>query len=282
MEILFYFKDPRFSESSIDANQLLEVENFKKKIQGNSVYRDFTSTDQFRTLLLAHLSDAIESLRKNTGYKSDVQIRLNEQSVSNGVGLGAQGFEDDWGLFELTHQVEESMDSVSEKFSDLTFAIKLLGEKLGNRTREFESLKSTDQKVDRNDSKRILLRIAADILSYSGTVDRLMPDIERDFIGAISAMQKSVIISDEDGFSDDDERDELVLVLREMRETLLEVSLQVTDFKESIDSVPRLIAKTNQAKRAASRSTNRMVNFLDDSVTNIETVLEALTGPNGQ
>ena len=109
-----------------------------------------------------------------------------------------------------------------------------------------------------------------------------MPDIERDFIGAISAMQKSVIISDEDGFSDDDERDELVLVLREMRETLLEVSLQVTDFKESIDSVPRLIAKTNQAKRAASRSTNRMVNFLDDSVTNIETVLEALTGPNGQ
>ena len=80
---------------------------------------------------MAHLSDAIESLRKNTGYKSDVQIRLNEQSVSNGVGLGAQGFEDDWGLFELTHQVEESMDSVSEKFSDLTFAIKLLGEKLG-------------------------------------------------------------------------------------------------------------------------------------------------------
>lgn len=37
-KIMFYFRDPRTSEEKIDADELLKIEDFKKRLRGKGVY----------------------------------------------------------------------------------------------------------------------------------------------------------------------------------------------------------------------------------------------------
>ena len=69
-EILFYFKDPRKSESPIDARQFLKVSEFKEKIGSLGIYEEFDTQESRKTMVMAGLVKAIDRLKSRAGTDS--------------------------------------------------------------------------------------------------------------------------------------------------------------------------------------------------------------------
>lgn len=280
-EILFYFKDPRKSETAIDAEQLVKVANFKTKVGGLGIYGDFDTHDSLKTMVMAALVKAIERLKNRieVGKKSD-DHKTQEEPLKPKTGntlIQVSEFDEDIGIMELTDIVFDAFENSADTMATITTATKKLGDKTETRVNEIENFNRTgDIRQDNKASKSIIDKIAAEMQRYSNILDQATPDVKRDFSAALRAMQHVVMISNQDGISSADDVKELVDQLEEMKLTLDTVREQILGFQNAISSMPRMTSKLNQAKRRTLKSVGDFLAFISDSSVNIDTTLSAI------
>lgn len=277
-EILFYFKDPRKSETIIDAEQLLKVANFKKKLGGLGVYGEFDTHDSLKTMVVAALIKAIERLKSRVTVnekRGDAEKPLKPNTDSALIEVSE--FDEDIGLMELSEIVLDAFENSTDTMETITTATKKLGDKIENRTAELRKIDLTGEfRQDNKATKPIIEKVAAEMQRYSHILDQATPDLKREFSSALRGMQHAVIISRQDGISSTDDVNELVDQLENMKSTLDDVHVQIAKFQRAISATPRMTSKLNQAKRRTLKSISEVLDFLSESSVNIDTTLSAI------
>lgn len=280
-EISFFFKDPRRSETPIDAEQFLKVSNFKLRLTNLGVYEDFETQESLKTKAVVALSKAIDRLKTKTTVVKVSDIEEPQESSSSaetGSSLVlASDFDEDIGLIELTEIVFDGLENSTETLNVIGAATKNLGAKFEARTAELLSLKQTGNfREDNSVRKPIIEKAAAEMQRYSHILDQNIPNARREFSSALRGMQHAVIISNQDDTSNTDDNKVLVDQLEEMQSVLTSVHGQTSNFRDIISGTPRMTSKLNQAKRRTLKSLNDLLDFLSEANANISTTLKAI------
>lgn len=279
-EILFYFKDPRQSAAPIDAGQLSKVAAFKEQVSGLGIYEEFDSSNELKTKILAALSRALERIRSGGGAAKSEKVSLDvvDPLSPEGSLVSVGEFDEDVGLIEITDMFYDSVEVFSESMGEITDATVRFSGKVKARTEELGALRPTsDARSDRKDAKEVIEKVAAEMQRYCHVLDRTTPEARRQFSNALRCMEHAMIISHQDGMSDDNDVGALVRELDSLNSIILSVKGVMTSFLEAVTGTPRMTSKLNQAKRRTANSIQDFVDFLDDAMVNVAVALESIS-----
>lgn len=281
-EIMFFFKDPRASESPLDVSQLTKVQSFKDKIQKMGVYEEFESSDGFKTQVIAALMRALERLAEKApseGLTLSVEkLNISTSSMPSGASIvQVSEFDEDIGIIDLVETVLDSIEVFTDNLETMSLATGKLGERMQIKTAELKNLKPTgDTRKDQKTTKNIIEKIAAEMHRYCQVLDQSIPDAKREFLSALRCMEHAVIISNQDGMSSENEVNGLVDELVKIQTVLCTVQAQASGFRDSVSGLPRMTSKLNQAKRRTVNSLNDFLKFLSESSTSTEVTLDSI------
>ena len=278
-EILFYFKDPRRSELPIDAEQLLKVSQFKEKIGPLGIYEPFDSPDTLKTKVLAALSKAIDRLEKNT-HETTSTNEIKEKSSSSPSDhtlIKISEFDEDVGIMDLTEEVYDAIEVFTDNLETMSTATGKLGDRIEARAKEIQNLQPTgDTRRDQKNAKTVVEKVAAELQRYCHILDQSIPNARREFSHALRCTEHAVIISHQDGVSDQEGTEALSSELKALRYTLSVVHGQVSDFRNEISKLPRMTSKLNQAKRRTVNSIDNFLEFLSEASEGIDVSLGSI------
>lgn len=272
-EILFYFKDPRKSELPIDAEHFLKVDGFKKKIGSLGIYENFDSPEHLKAKVLAALAKALDRLEKNAPIfgSNDVAQESSLSTPADGTMIKVSDFDEDIGIMDLTEMIFDAIEVFSDNLDTMSTATGKLGERMEARTKEIGNLQSTgDARKDQKIAKAIIEKVAAELQRYCHTLDQSIPNARREFSYALRCMEHAVIISHQDGMSNQEEAETLVSELEALRSTLSSVHEQTSGFRDEISRLPRMTSKLNQAKRRTVSSIDDFLKFLSEASVSID------------
>ena len=119
--------------------------------------------------------------------------------------------------------------------------------------------------------KKALINEAAKHLdSYSETIDRVVPELDKEFHAAMGLTAQAVIVSSEDGNETDED-------LRAFLQSTNTIISYIGIAKASLDSLlvtirgtPRLTTEMNRAKARAIKSVGALLKFLESSIEELE------------
>lgn len=277
-EILFYFKDPRKSESPIDAHQFLKVDGFKQKIASKGVYCEFETPEGLKTSLLADLSKATDRFLSSSKVTSLAESSGGNEKPETGCKLiETDDFDEDIGILELSDIVFDSLENFNDTLSSIGSATTRFGLRIEEKTLELGKLpKSGNARQDQKKSKPYIEKIAAEMQRLSHKIDLETPIARKDFSMALKAMQRAVLVMGQDGLSKGSDNDDLARQLRDLKVQIEGVVPKLSEFKTSIANMPRLTSKLNQAKRRALGSIDELIKFVTDACSIVEKTLGAL------
>ncbi|WP_417209251.1 DUF4062 domain-containing protein [Antarctobacter sp.] len=273
LEILFYFKDFRSAKEVPDVSHLVKIDEFKRRAGKEGVYCEFKNSDEFRSRISSHLSSAVNALRSRHENESVAAQKID-------IDTHERGFEEqeDVGLLELIDGIEDNFSELVEKSAILADAIQILGVKIEGYANELKDIKEkTLGSPNRKVIKRILLKTSTGMREYNGVLEDALPSFEANFSTAIELMGRAIIIQGEDGFSNRNEIDDLFEELKNLKAVLETVRDEMANFDKSVKDVPRLDTGVNQAKRAINRAHQRLDDWFDSSVRQIDVVMTAMS-----
>ena len=277
-EILFYFKDPRKSESPIDARQFLKVSEFKEKIGSLGIYEEFDTQESLKTMVMAGLVKAIDRLKSRAG--TDSQSNSHEKShnpVADNALINVSEFDEDIGVMELADIVFDALERFTDILDTITTATVKLTTKLKDRTDELNNRNAIgDARQDQKAVKAILEKTAAEMHRYSHILDQATPDARLEFSSALQSLQHAIIISNQDGMSSADDVKVLTDELKSLQLDLETSYGHTLSFQSTISSWPRMTSKLNQAKRRTLKSVGDLLGFISEASLNIDTTLNAI------
>lgn len=278
-EILFFFKDARKSNSPIDADQYIKVSEFKKCIGKFGIYEDFDSSESLRAKVTTALLKAIDRMKKDS---PDVSDRSEAQAVpllasSEYALVNVDDFDEDIGIIDLTEMVYVSFEVVTDNLETMGAATGKLGERLQFGTDEITNMQRTgDVRKDQGKAKVIIEKIAAEMQRYCHKLDQCIPSAQKEFSTALRCMQHAVIISHQDGVSDQEDMATLVKELVDLNSIVKIAYEQIGELLEAVSKTPRMTSKLNQAKRRTIKSINDLLEFLKEASESIEVTLGAI------
>lgn len=272
--IMFYFRDPRTASQEIDAEQLVKVINFKKSIEGNSIYKQYKSIQEFRTYLLDHLASTVDKIRANSNQADNSSASLDYKEVlpleSNLVSEL-----DDLGIMDLEDIAADRFSEFTLLMQRLTASQEMLSDEMNTAAEEINTLNSIPgRSPDRKAAKRILGRVALHMDSYTKEVNSASLQLGKLFTEAINATQSAIIISTEDGTADPSDIESLHGQIKNTRDIMFNLKGHITSFRDSVKAMPRMLQIFNRSKRDLSASLDELINFCEASVRQIDSVLD--------
>jgi hypothetical protein len=277
IEILFFFKDPRKSLTPIDAEQFLKVSHFKRKISSMGIYEEFDNSDNLKSKVSVALVRAISRLQKK---KSSAFEDLENTQTNSSENLPLElvsDFDDDVGIIELTEMMQNAFEALTDSIEVMSVATSKLGERVTSRTKDLARLKSSGSaRADQGSAKIIIEKVAAEMERFCDTLDTCIPKAQGDFSDALRYMQHAVIISHQDGLSNQDDLQNLATQLVGLKEIIEEGYKQMETMRDVVARTPRLTSKLNQAKRRSVASLDKLLDFLKFSSDSIHTTFGAL------
>lgn len=80
--LMFYFKKSPLEMDTLDVDQFTKVKTFKSKLPSlGGLYRDFTDTEDFKTLFRAHLTTNLSELHRRHSSKSSFPPRTDAPAI---------------------------------------------------------------------------------------------------------------------------------------------------------------------------------------------------------
>lgn len=280
-EILFYFKDPRKSNHPIDAEQLIMVQEFKKKVGDLGIYEEFDSSDSFKTKVLAGVSKALDRLQAKSHETDHTSTALEKENnpVTENKIIKISEFDEDVGILDLNEMIYTSVEAFKGNVDRISSSTATLGDRIHTRTEEIKDLKpSGNARRDQKAVKIIIEKVASEMQKYCHILDQSTPNAKQDFAFTLRCMEHAVIISHHDGLSNQEENKELASQLESLIYSVKDTHNRISKFRNSISALPRMTSKLNQAKRRTVNSIDDFLKFLCDAETNINDTLKSITG----
>ncbi|MCT4554505.1 MAG: DUF4062 domain-containing protein [Pelagimonas sp.] len=272
-EVLFYFKDPRSSEHPIDAEQLWKLHTFKESISDKGIYEEFSNTDDLRGRVTTALVKAIDRIKNrtiSTSREPDISIQPATSPQSNAL-IKISDFDEDAGIIDLTEAFLDDIEAFCIGLETIGSATKKLVEKLDLRSEEINKLKPTgDMRKDQKNAKTIVDNVAAELQRYCHILDRTIPDTKEKFSSALLCMKKAIIISRQDGMTNQQEISDILGELETLRLVIQGADTQAKGFRDAISEWPRMSTKLNQAKRRTISTVNNLLVFTSEAANQID------------
>lgn len=265
VQIMFYFKDAGIPPSKTVPEQLAKVQDFKKLIgsEYGGLYHEFETAEQFRTKLRLHLSMLVNDWRKARSTPTSgttttpAAIADTDDPLANLTALTDEDSEE--GLIDLAERATDAFETAAGVLNKMTAVVSELGEKMQERTKEINLVRSSGSAPDLKAVKRISGKAANDLDVYVNRMSVEIPEFRKQHSLAMDAFGRIAIISSTDlNEAPEDIRTELAQ-LEEYLHANAESSGALSGFREAIASSPRMTTAYNRAR-------NRAVAITDDLI----------------
>lgn len=256
-KIMFYFKDGQVSPSQVDAEQLLKVEQFKKKLGDlGSLYWHYKTTDEFVNLTRIHLSKQLQNWDAESPSKNLTAVRAPEPSEP----ATEVGFLD---LLETVEDGFQKMNSVVEKMGA---AVEVLGEQMTRRTAEINRGHAMDQSSRIRYWKKVGNAAAADMQDFCTETEAEIPVFGETYRHVTSALARAASMAREFGGNQREPIEALSAQMISLRTRLDQVRALLQSFRDTIKATPRITT----AYIAAQNRTVAVLSSLDGEYESVQ------------
>jgi hypothetical protein len=237
LKIMFYFKDGQISPSQLNAEQLLKVEQFKKKLgESGLLYWTYKTTDEFANLTRIHLTKQLQNWDQGVTPKSSTQDWALAQSSESTELVPQPGFLD---FLEL---VEENFQTMNGTIEQMGKAVEELGLKMTQRTAEINQGHVMDQSSKIRYWKRVSNAMADDLEAFCIATEARVPVFGKSYRQGTSAMARAVAMAKEFGGDLKQQTEELSVRMKSLSDRLGQVRALIQSFRDTIKSTPRVTA----------------------------------------
>jgi hypothetical protein len=266
LQLMVYFKDAPvpLPPSKIDHSQLAKVTEFRSSLgDEGGLYWSFASLEDFEKLVRLHLTRHMQAWCSKHAVETQ-RISSIESSIKEEGSLdsGTTDLEDEPGLLDLMEQFEDEFATITEITERIAAATNEIGEKMQTRTAETKEFTSGPDSTNRKAAKRLIARAAADMDQYVQRMEAELPLFSQHLNTGMNALVQAAAMAIEFRVEDDDlgQAKENLDAVREFSNTLTSVEGQITEFQDTIDSLPRMTTTLNRSKRSMVNVLQRLIN----------------------
>ncbi len=266
LQLMLYFKDAPVAPSKLDPSQLAKINEFRSTLgEEGGLYWSFNSVDDFENLIRLHLIRHVQSFpsKQSTvtllppppeSSTETEEIRDTEPTVP----------EDEPGFLDLVEQFEDEFEVVNEICERITAATVEIGEKMEARTAENKQFASGPDSANRKAAKRLIAKAAADMDQYVHRMEAEVPLFSHNLNLGMNTLIQIAAVAVDFKFEDDvlGQIKESLVAIRGFREATTAVGGSLTDFRESVASLPRMTTRLNRSKRAMVNVLQRLIDEL--------------------
>ncbi len=257
LQLMIYFKDEPVHPSQIDLQQLVKVNEFRESLGAEgTLYWKFNGIEQFEQLVRIHLARQIQAWKKNLSKTENINNRVIEKPEED------SDFDDE-GILDLMDVFEIQFTNLTEISERIATATEEIGKRMMARTRELEALPRDAQgNANRKDAKRLIAKAASDMDQYTALIVAELPLFRDAMNTGMNSFIKAAELSIDFTTDDNTQQTEDGLAAMVSMRTVLGTSKEsMSEFRETIASLPRMTTELNRAKRAA---TNALDNLLSE------------------
>ncbi|MEC4684472.1 MAG: hypothetical protein VST71_01900 [Nitrospirota bacterium] len=266
LQLMFYFKDAPVPvpPSKLDHSQLAKITEFRSNLGDKSgLYWSFVSLEDFEKLVRLHLTRHIQTWRSKHSIEAQHILGIESSIKKEGsLDSGTTDFEDEPGLLDLMEQFEDEFTTITEITERIATATNEIGEKMQTRTAEIEEFTSGPDCTNRKVAKRLIARAAADMDQYVQRMEAELPLFSQHLNAGMNALVQAAAMAIEFKVEDDDlgQAKENLDAVREFSDTLTSVEGRITEFQDTIASLPRMTTTLNRSKRSMVNVLQLLIN----------------------
>ncbi len=270
VDILLYFKDAALPPSKIDPKQLKDLMEFKSSLgERGALYWEFESLTDFEAILRPHLSAIGQKWANKTISNYREKLKSDEEQFDDITTENELGFLDYLEIFEdLTLEMTASLNHMAE-------ATVKIGESLDKRTASINQIGEIDNKSKMSRAKKIMKLSAQDMERYSSVLNTQLPILTKSRVGALDALSQAVTL-----YSDFDiKKDDLNIFednIKKMRESAMETKVSMSQFRDTIRSLPRIITQVNRAKKKVVLSLDRVLKETSSTINVTQNIIDSV------
>lgn len=249
VKLMIYFKDAPapIAPSKLDPQQLTKVAAFRSGLGGEGgLYWSFTSVDDFEKLIRLHLARQVQAWRSRVAMQSDSALPEPEFLTTKDVDD-----EDEVGFLDLMEQFEDEFATVNEVAERITAAIVEVGDKMSNRTVEIARFSAGPDAKNRKAAKRLIANAASDMDQFVHRMEVELPLFREHLKAGMVALIRAAATSIEFTLNDGSRKQasDNLEVVRSFRDAMETSEGQISAFKVSVSSLPRMTTALNRSKR---------------------------------
>lgn len=252
VKIMIYFKEAPIPPRTLDLAQLAKVNDFRDSLGDEGVlYWNFTSLEQFEKLTRLHLARQLQ-VWKAQFRQSETSAVQNENSKEPPKETEIES-EDDFGILDLVEIFDYQFAELRKITERIGQATEDLGEEMTARTNEMADLQRDSKgTVNNKVAKRLISRTATNMKQYTARMETEIPLFGDALNSGMKAFIRCIPLlidleMDEANSEQTNENLEAIVSLREIMNASQE---KLTEFRDTIDQLPRLTSELNKAKRA--------------------------------
>ena len=255
IDLLIYFKDQPIPPSEVDAEQIGQIQTFKKSLGAlGGLYWTFNTCADFEALVRPHLTKVIQRWKERIGRDLQSGLAQEVSNVERSVGVietteftqssGATDL-DELGYLDYMEIGEQANLVMRATLARMTTAMQEIATKIRERSGETESLaksKSTDLKA----AKVIANQTASDLETFAQKTSAEVPTFVDANAEILRAFSGAASINYRDGHGGVETALKEVQLLRAALESSQE---QLLMFAASLRSMPRMTTHLNRARQ---------------------------------
>lgn len=254
-QIMFYFKNtPPSSLDKINVESFNLIQQFKNRLKEEGVlFGNFTSVDELQTQLGLHIQQRLDS------------IRNIENQVGDIVESSDSMYEEDFGILDYSNQFETCIKESTISLYKIAESTINVTNNLNDSTAELNRY-SMNPYPNKRSLSLIIKRVARQISDYSDRLKVETPIFYNSFEEGVRAGVNIIYMTNE--FRDDNTFDNLIASKESLDKLLVlipETLTSITNFRDSVSSLPRIQKEINVAKRELVKQINDLIDKLEKS-----------------
>jgi hypothetical protein len=234
--IMFYFKTASPPLEDIQPEQLARVREFRETLKKKALYQQFSSLDEFTSLVRIHLARWLNAL---------------EHQDNSNRGARATPSKDDeksQGILDLFERANTNMKVMMEIANRLAGRMVSLGNDTKSHTSRLTSLASTGTVPPVREVRRVVDSMAQLLGDFANQVSAELSPMRNASRESFDSFGLGAQIAIESGVDASRFSDNVTAILN-FANTADGVSSQIETFRETIRSMPRMTSPLNRARR---------------------------------
>lgn len=243
IRIMFYFNETPSTFTDIDdVEQLKKVLTFRKSLGEKGVYYwSYKKTEDFQTFARLHLGKAMEGFGTDWGYSVELEDKTKNSSAEIQENL-----EIEEGFLDLIIRSVDDMNLASESINRLGGLLNKLNEKTRENTVKLEGL---SKPINPNLAKP-LINDQADVWeSFAKSAEDELPILSSKFRSGLEAYAKASQITSDFKDKNIEQLEEGLSAITTLRNSVIKALESNKNFRDVIQSTPRMTTRLNRAKR---------------------------------
>lgn len=289
IRVFFYFKRT-LDSFAIDTDQLKKVQGFRNGLaQQGVVYMDFKDTANFVEMVKTHIWDLIIDEWKNNVWlsvelttttlksKKDVskdeepkiQIQEEDESITELVKK-TEDEEEELGYFDLIEEFNIAVDILVSKMGDIGAYTAQIGEQFTAHTGSLNELMekhgnksnvggSREAQKYLSKAKDVVNGAAKGLDTYTTKMTPSISAIKTYSAVMLTRFRDAYIFANEQFETPEVQKQKDVDALRQFIETMVSVVGQITDFQETVRSLPALTTKFKKSQKRTAAMLGELI-----------------------